>query len=59
MSAKDVAERDFVKSEVVEDLESFRDVLRDHVSCLTPTAVHTALLQELDSTLAKVIRELR
>lgn len=58
MSAKDVAEKDFVKSEVMEDLASFRDVLQDHISCLTPTSYHTALLKELDYTLEKVMEEL-
>lgn len=58
MSAKDVAEKDYVKSEVMEDLASFRDLLRDHISCLKPNAYHTALLDELDDTLQKVMKEL-
>lgn len=55
MSAKAVAERDFVKSEVLEDLAQFRDVLQDHISCLTPNAYHTALLGEINDTLEKVM----
>lgn len=58
MSGKDLAERDYVKSEVMEDLSSFRDRLRDHISCLTPNKFHTAMLGEIDDTLTKVMKEL-
>jgi hypothetical protein len=52
------AETDYVRSEVLEDLLSFRDTLRDHMVTLTPNSYHCHLLALLDHHLSFTIDEI-
>jgi hypothetical protein len=53
-----LAERDYVKSDVLEDLLQFRDQLRDHMVTLTPKSFHRDLLGVLDHHLSDTIEEI-
>lgn len=53
-----VAELDFVKTDVLERLLSFRDSLRDDISFLEETSFHRHLLKLLDDHLSDTIREI-